>query len=451
MHIITIGINYKTAPIEVREKVAFAPNELQEAMCSLKYEKSILENIIVSTCNRTEIYAVVDQIHTGKYYLKRFLLKRFGLTDEELSPYLIIKTGNDAINHLFTVTSGLDSMIIGETQILGQVKDSYLLAQENKGIGTIFNHLFKQAITFAKKVHSETGIGENAVSVSYAAVELSKKIFSNLKGCNILIVGAGKMSNLALQNIYSQGVGKVTVINRTIETAVKLASQFNGSGKGLDSLEDALKEADIVISSTGSKDYVITENMIQRIEKARKGKPLFLVDIAVPRDIEPSIHNFDSVFLYDIDDLQGIVAENLAVREREAVKIKQSIAEEINDFQSWLSLLGVVPVISALREKALDIQADTMCSLERKLSHLSERDLKIIQKHTKSIVNQLLRDPIMKAKEMGASKQSEAQIALFKEIFNLDEILQEANNEKKLQASNEADTIHVKKQKLGYL
>jgi len=450
MHIITIGINHKTAPIEVREKVAFAPSELDVAMCSLKKEKSILENIIVSTCNRTEIYAVVDQIHTGQYYMKRFLLQRFGLRDEELSPYLIIKTGNEAINHLFTVTSGLDSMVIGETQILGQVKESFLLSQENHVTGTIFNQLFKQAITFAKKVHSETGIGENAVSVSYAAVELSKKIFSNLKGCNVLIVGAGKMSNLALQNLYSQGVGKVTVINRTTENAVKLASQFNGVGKGLESLEDCLKEADIVISSTGSKEYVITEKMIQRIEKKRKGKALFLVDIAVPRDIEPTIHNIDSTFLYDIDDLQGIVAENLAVREREAMKIKKSINEEIEDFQTWLSLLGVVPVISALREKALDIQADTMTSLERKLPHLSERDLKIIQKHTKSIVNQLLRDPIMKAKEMGSSKQSEAQIKLFKEIFNLDEMLQETNDEKQLQTNENADMIPAK-QKLGYL
>lgn len=450
MHIITIGLNYKTAPIEVREKVAFAPSELAEAMCSLKNEKSILENIIVSTCNRTEIYAVVDQIHTGQYYMKRFLLQRFGLKDEELSPYLIIKTGNDAIDHLFTVSSGLDSMVIGETQILGQVKDSYLLAQEDHVIGTIFNQLFKQAITFAKKVHSETGIGENAVSVSYAAVELSKKIFSNLKGCNVLIVGAGKMSNLALQNLYSQGVGKVTVINRTPENAVKLASQFNGVGKGLDSLENSLKEADIVISSTGSKEYVITEKMIQRIEKSRKGKPLFLVDIAVPRDIEPSIHNISSAFLYDIDDLQGIVAENLAEREKEAVKIKQSIADEIDQFQSWLSMLGVVPVISALREKALDIQSDTMTSLERKLPHLSERDLKVIQKHTKSIVNQLLRDPIMKAKEMGSTKQSEAQIALFKEIFNLDELLNESNEEKLMQTAKEKDTLRVK-QELGYL
>ncbi|WP_088068378.1 glutamyl-tRNA reductase [Gottfriedia luciferensis] len=450
MHIITIGIDYKTAPIEVREKVAFAPNELQDAMCSLKNEKSILENIIVSTCNRTEIYAVVDQIHTGQYYMKRFLLQRFGLTDEELSPYLIIRTGNDAINHLFNVTSGLDSMVIGETQILGQVKDSYLLAQDHHNIGTIFNHLFKQAITFAKKVHSETGIGENAVSVSYAAVELSKKIFNNLKGCNVLIVGAGKMSNLALQNLYSQGVGKVTVINRTVENAVKLADQFNGVGKGLESLDDSLKEADIVISSTGSKEYVITEKMIRRIEKSRKGKPLFLVDIAVPRDIEPSIHNIDSAFLYDIDDLQGIVAENLAEREREATKIKKDIVEEIDSFQSWLSLLGVVPVISALREKALDIQADTMNSLERKLPHLSERDLKIIQKHTKSIVNQLLRDPIMKAKEMGTSKHSEAQIALFKEIFNLDEILEDANDEIHVQTKQEKETISLKQQ-LGYL
>ncbi|KQL38053.1 glutamyl-tRNA reductase [Bacillus sp. FJAT-25509] len=450
MHIITIGINYKTAPVEVRERVAFAPNELQDAMNSLKNEKSILENIIVSTCNRTEIYAVVDQIHTGQYYMKRFLLQRFGLKDEELSPYLIIKTGDDAINHLFTVASGLDSMVIGETQILGQVKDSYLLAQENNVIGTIFNQLFKQAITFAKKVHSETGIGENAVSVSYAAVELSKKIFSNLKGCNVLIVGAGKMSNLALQNLYSQGVGKVTVINRTVENAVRLADQFNGIGKGLESLENALKEADIVISSTGSKEYVITEKMIRRIEKSRKGNPLFLVDIAVPRDIEPSIHHIDSAFLYDIDDLQGIVAENLAEREREAVKIKKSITEEIDIFQSWLSMLGVVPVISALREKALDIQADTMSSLERKLPHLSERDLKIIQKHTKSIVNQLLRDPIMKAKEMGTSKHSEAQIALFKEIFSLDEIFQESKDEKHMQTNKEKETISLK-QNLGFL
>ncbi|PGS48524.1 glutamyl-tRNA reductase [Bacillus sp. AFS041924] len=450
MHIITIGINYKTAPIEVREKVAFAPNELQDAMNSLKNEKSILENIIVSTCNRTEIYAVVDQVHTGQYYMKRFLLQRFGLKDEELSPYLIIKTGNDAITHLFNVASGLDSMVIGETQILGQVKDSYLLAQENNVIGTIFNHLFKQAITFAKKVHSETGIAENAVSVSYAAVELSKKIFSNLKGCNVLIVGAGKMSNLALQNLYSQGVGKVTVINRTVENAVKLAGLFNGNGKGLDSLESSLKEADIVISSTGSKEYVITENMMRRIEKSRKGKPLFLVDIAVPRDIEPSIHNIDSAFLYDIDDLQGIVAENLAEREREAIKIKKAIVEEIDNFQCWLSMLGVVPVISALREKALDIQADTMCSLERKLPHLSERDLRIIQKHTKSIVNQLLRDPIMKAKELGTSKHSEAQIALFKEIFSLDEFLEESKDEKHMQTKQEKETISLK-QNLGYL
>lgn len=448
MHIITIGINYKTAPVEVREKVAFAPDELEDAMLTLRNEKSILENIIVSTCNRTEIYAVVDQIHTGQYYMKRFLLNRFDLTDEELSPYLIIRTNEDAINHLFTVASGLDSMIIGETQILGQVKDSYLLAQENQCIGTIFNQLFKQAVTFAKKVHSETGIGENAVSVSYAAVELAKKIFSNLSGCHILIVGAGKMSNLALQNLYSQGVGKVTVINRTVENAIKLASQFDGVGKGLESLEESLKTADIVISSTGSKDYVITEKMIQRIEKSRKGKPLFLVDIAVPRDIEPSIHKMSSVFLYDIDDLQGIVAENLAEREKEAIQIKKSIVVEIDHFQSWLSLLGVVPVISALREKALDIQAETMVSLERKLPHLSERDLKIIQKHTKSIVNQLLRDPIMKAKEMGSSKHAEAQIALFKEIFNLEDSKEDVIEAKYMQANDEKIKV---KQNLGYL
>jgi len=434
MHIITIGINYKTAPVEVRERVAFEPSELADAMQQLKDEKSILENIIVSTCNRTEVYAVVDQLHTGQYYIKRFLLNYFGLQEDELSPYLTIKTEREAIQHLFYVASGLDSMIIGETQILGQIKDSFQLSQDNNCTGTIFNQLFKQAITFAKKVHSETAIGENAVSVSYAAVELSKKIFSDLNDCHVLIVGAGKMGNLALQNLYSNGIKKITVINRTVENAVNLAAQFNGIGKGFNELEESLKTADIVISSTGAKEYVITSSMINRIEKSRKGKPLFLVDIAVPRDIEPSIHKIGNVFLYDIDDLQGIVADNLAEREKEAVKIKEMIITEIENFNQWVNMLGVVPVISALREKALSVQAETMESIQRKLPNLSERDLKVLQKHTKSIVNQLLRDPIMKVKEMGISNNSGAELTLFKEIFNLvDEPEMEENAQKQSQ------------------
>ncbi|MBP0723906.1 glutamyl-tRNA reductase [Bacillus sp. RG28] len=419
MHIITIGINYKTAPVEVRERVAFGESELANAMQQLKEEKSILENIIVSTCNRTEVYAVVDQLHTGQYYIKRFLLNYFGLQEDELSPFLSIKTEREAIQHLFYVVSSLDSMVVGETQILGQIKDSFQLSQEHNCTGTIFNQLFKQAITFAKKVHSETAIGENAVSVSYAAVELAKKIFNDLNDCHVLIVGAGKMGNLALQNLYSNGIKKITVINRTVENAVNLATQFNGVGKGFNDLEESLKAADIVISSTGAKEYVITSSMINRIEKGRKGKPLFLVDIAVPRDIEPSIHKIGNVFLYDIDDLQGIVADNLAEREKEAVKIKQMIGTEIENFNQWVNMLGVVPVITALREKALSVQAETMESIQRKLPHLSERDLKVLQKHTKSIVNQLLRDPIMKVKEMGISNNSGAELTLFKEIFNL--------------------------------
>jgi len=431
MHIITIGINYKTAPVEVRERVAFGESELANAMQQLKEEKSILENIIVSTCNRTEVYAVVDQLHTGQYYIKRFLLNYFGLKEDELSPYLTIKTEREAIQHLFYVASGLDSMIIGETQILGQIKDSFQLSQENNCTGTIFNQLFKQAITFAKKVHSETAIGENAVSVSYAAVELAKKIFNDLNDCHVLIVGAGKMGNLALQNLYSNGIKKITVINRTVENAVNLAAQFNGVGKGFNELEESLKTADIVISSTGAKEYVITSSMINRIEKGRKGKPLFLVDIAVPRDIEPSIHKIGNVFLYDIDDLQGIVADNLAEREKEAVKIKQMIVTEIENFNQWVNMLGVVPVITALREKALSVQAETMESIQRKLPHLTEHELKVLQKHTKSIVNQLLRDPIMKVKEMGISNNSGAELTLFKEIFNLVDEPEEKENAQK--------------------
>ncbi|MFP5114436.1 glutamyl-tRNA reductase [Bacillaceae bacterium C204] len=428
MHTLVIGINYKTAPVEIRERLSFNEADLSDAIKKLNTKKSILENIILSTCNRTEIYAVVDQLHTGRYYIKEFLAEWFGLEQKEFSPFLFVYEDDGAIDHLFNVTCGLNSMVLGETQILGQVRTSFMLAQQEGTTGTVFNHLFKQAITLAKRAHSETDIGANAVSVSYAAVELAKKIFGSLANKHVLIFGAGKMGELAAQNLHGNGVKKVTVINRTYEKAIDLANRFSGKARKLAELEKAMVEADILISSTGAKDFVISKDMMVKVEKKRKGKPLFMVDIAVPRDLDPKIGELENVFLYDIDDLEGIVEANLQERKKAAEKIMLMIEKEIVEFKQWLGMLGVVPVISALREKAHVIQSETMVSLERKLPNLSERDLKVLNKHTKSIINQLLKDPILQAKELAARPDANQAMDLFMKIFNIEELVQEQHS-----------------------
>ncbi|MGX5646073.1 glutamyl-tRNA reductase [Bacillus cereus] len=420
MHILVVSVNYRTAPVEFREKLTFQAAELERAMTTLQNQKSVLENVIVSTCNRTEIYAVVDQLHTGRYYIKKFLADWFQLEIEEVAPYLTIFEQDGAIDHLFRVTCGLDSMVVGETQILGQIKDSFLEAQQVKATGTIFNELFKQVITLAKRAHSETTIGESAMSVSYAAVELGKKIFGELTDCHVLILGAGKMGELALQNLYGSGARKVTVMNRTLSKAEVMAEKYMGHAKSLSELQCALLEVDILISSTGASEYVITKEMMTKVEKMRSGRPLFMVDIAVPRDIDPAIDELEGSFLYDIDDLQGVVEANRAERLKEAEKIQFMIEEEIVLFKTWLSTLGVVPLISALRDKALAIQSETMVSLERKIPNLSDREKKVISKHTKSIINQLLKDPILVAKEIAAEEGASEKLALFAKIFDLE-------------------------------
>ncbi|GAF64108.1 glutamyl-tRNA reductase [Bacillus sp. TS-2] len=436
MHTLMIGLNYKTAPVEMREKFTFTNDELPIALSTLRNSKSILECVIISTCNRTEIYVVADQLHTGRHFTKTFLAEWFQLPKEEFTPFLNIKEGDQAIGHLLRVTSGLDSMILGETQILGQVRFSFFLAQEQQVTGTIFNHLFKQAITFAKKAHSNTEIGKHAVSVSYAAVELGKKIFGDFTKKNVLILGAGKMSELTAKHLHGNGAKEVTVINRTREKAEELAQRFSGIAMPYHKLEDTLVKADIIISSTGARDFVITKEMISNVLAKRKGRPLFMVDIAVPRDLDPAISDFEDVYLYDIDDLQNIVEGNLAERQKEAQKIELLLEGELDEFKIWLNTLGVVPIITALRTKALAIQAETMESIERKLPGLSIREKKVLSKHTKSIVNQLLREPITKVKELSGEDQAEEMLALFTKIFALE---QELEQQKKQERINEAE------------
>ncbi|WP_163537922.1 glutamyl-tRNA reductase [Gracilibacillus sp. YIM 98692] len=447
MHILTAGINYQTAPVEVREKLAFHEDTLTEAMNELKERKSILENVIVSTCNRTEIYAVVDQLHTGRYFLKQFLADWFDVDKEVFAPHLIIYENEAAVEHLFRLICGLESMIMGETQILGQVKQSFLQAQENKVTGTVFNELFKQAITIGKRSQRETNINENAVSVSYAAVELAKKIFTELKSKHIVIIGAGKMGELAAKNLYGSGAEKITVVNRTVEKAEDLADKFNGDARSTEALGELLIDADIVISSTGANQYMVQKDSYQSIEKQRKGRPLFLVDIAVPRDFDPKLAELEDVFLYDIDDLQDVVVANLEARKEAAQTIELWIEEEIVAFNHWIQTLGVVPVITALREQALTIQQDTMKSIERKMPNLTERERKVLNKHTKSIVNQLLKQPILQAKELAGQQDAEEALGLFKKIFDIEDEI-EGDSVKVFSENSNKKTNQAKYQKL---
>lgn len=436
MHTLVVGLNYRTAPVEIRERLSFVESTLPEAMEALQKQKSILENVIVSTCNRTEIYAVVDQLHTGRHYIKQFLADWFELPIVDFMDYLFIYENDAAFTHLFRVTAGIDSMVLGETQILGQVRASFLNAQTNGTTGTVFNHVFKQAITFAKRSHTETAIGENAVSVSYAAVELAKRIFGSLKRKHVVILGAGKMGELAIQNLYGSGVGKVTVVNRTFEKAEVLAGKFEGEAKSLQELQCVLLDADILISSTGASNYVIDHALMNDILRLRKAKPLFIVDIAVPRDIDPAVGDLPNVFLYDIDDMQGIVEANLAEREQAAATIERMIGQEYVAFENWLATLGVVPVITALRKKANQIQEQTMASIENKMPELTERERKILNKHTKSIINQLLKDPILQVKEIANTRKANEQLQLFQTIFGIEEAV-EAEKEEAQQLEKE--------------
>ncbi|GIM44639.1 glutamyl-tRNA reductase [Collibacillus ludicampi] len=425
MNIMAVGLNYRTAPVEIRERFSLSPSDLSESINLLAQEKAIRERVIISTCNRTEVYAVVDHPSDGKRSIQSFLEYISGVRVEDFSPYIYTYVDQDAVRHLFRVACGLDSMILGETQILGQVRDSFLFAQQNGYTGAIFNNLFKRAVTVAKRAHTETDIGKNAVSVSYAAVELAKKIFEELTNKTVLIIGAGKMSELTVKHLHSAGARRVLVVNRTLERAKELAIKFRGEAFDMGHLGLALKQADIVISSTGSDHYIVTKPMLTEIMRLRRGRALFLIDIAVPRDLDPEINKLTNVYLYDIDDLEGVIAVNLQERAKEAEKIGYIIGEEMASFKQWLNTQAVIPLIAALRDKGEQIQRSVMKSLVNKLPDLSERDKWVLEKHTKLIVNQLLHEPIQHVKELALETNSELYLEAFARIFGLQPIQEE--------------------------
>jgi glutamyl-tRNA reductase len=346
MRLTLVGLSHKTAPVAIRERLAFPAEGQAEALSLLTSSDTVSEAVIVSTCNRTEIYAVTAAAAEGSDAIVDFVCGYKGIDRAELSPYLYSSYGEAAVRHLFRVVASLDSMVVGEPQILGQVKEAYEHSFESAATGRVFNRLFRQSFEVGKRVRTETAIGENAVSISYAAVELAKKVFDTLAGRTVLILGAGKMSELTAKHLVSCGAARILVANRTRSRAEELAELFGGVAVPFESLYDHLAKADIVISSTAATEFVITKARLEPAMRSRRGRPLFLIDIAVPRDIDPAVNDLDDAYLYDIDALNHVVEANLEERAREAARAEIIIAEEIGAFQRWLDSMEVVPTIA---------------------------------------------------------------------------------------------------------
>lgn len=422
MFVVAVGLNHRTAPVEIREQLAFARHNLPGALKQLRAEAGVEGCVILSTCNRTEIYVACQQEETGIRAGKNFLGQSWRMDLKKLEGYLYTLNTRHTVRHLFRVAGGLDSMILGEDQVLAQVAEAYEIARGTGTTNNILNTLWQQAITVGKRVRTETRIDRNTVSISYAAVELARQVFhGNLQGRTVLVIGAGKMSTLAARYLKDKGVTTVLVSNRSYDRALELAAKIGGRAVRLDALEDYLSQADIVISCTAASHYILHREQIARARAraARPDSPLMLIDIAVPRDIEPSAGDLPGVKLYDIDDLQQVVLANLEERQHAARQAEGIITEEIDAFFRWLGSLYVVPTIIALKEKAEAIKKEELERACNRLGELTPRQKKIIGSLANTIVNQLLHDAVVNLKKAALTPRGHLYAEALHELFNL--------------------------------
>jgi glutamyl-tRNA reductase len=417
-NIIILGVNHKTAPVAIREQLAFSGDSALP-FSELMAMEGATECCILSTCNRVEIIVVSREPEKTALLLRRFLFGKSSITDQESEKYCYLHRGQDAITHLFRVGASLDSMIVGEPQILGQLKQAYKASSEENCTGAILNRFLHKSFSVAKRVRTETNIGGNAVSISYAAVELAKKIFGDLQGKTVMLIGAGEMAELAAEHLVNQGISEVVVVNRTFENAVKLAQRFNGRAAGLDDLISQLENIDILISSTGATDLVLKKEDVAPVMNQRMNRPLFLIDIAVPRDLDEKLNKLDNVYLYDIDDLTHVVDINKGERDKEAGRGERIVTEETMKFVQWMEGMEITPSIIELRKKA-----DTICKaeIERTLGNikdLSPKGKKSIEKMAGAIASKMLHDPIHYMKSDHPGDKGE-KLAFIRELFDLD-------------------------------
>ncbi|MDH4185608.1 MAG: glutamyl-tRNA reductase [Nitrospira sp.] len=420
MHIVVVGLSHKTAPVEIREKLAVPESRMGEAMTRLCSYRGVREGIVLSTCNRVEVYAVVDEIETGYGRIQEFLADaHMSLSSEQLTPHLYWHQGDRAISHLFRVASSLDSMVVGESQILGQIKDAFDIALTHKATGIILNKVVKKAISVAKRVRTETKIAEMAVSVSYAAVELAKKIFSDLSEKTVLLVGAGEMAKLAAKHFIASGVRHVRVTTRNPQHGLALADRFGGTAVPFEQFREDMASADIVLVSTGAAHYLVSEDDVQRSVKQRMNRPMFLIDISVPRNIDPAVRHVDNAFLFDIDDLKARVEQNRGGRLQEAEKAERMVVDEVGIVRQWLQSLEVTPTIMALRTKADDVKRVEVEKALGRLPNLSASERELVEAMASSIVNKLIHNTMVTLKAEVSSSDGAAFIEAARRFFSL--------------------------------
>lgn len=420
MEIIIVGLSHKTAPVEIREKISFPGQKLEDALRQLCSWEAIKEGIILSTCNRVEIIVYTEDQESGTQAVKEFISKYHKLPLTDFESHLYIYTYQKAIRHIFCVACSLDSMIVGEPQILGQLKEAYNKAFECKTTGVILNNLLTKSFSVGKKIRSETGIAQNAVSVSFAAVELAKKIFSELNNKTVMVIGTGEMSELVAQHLVANGAKQVLVANRTHQRAVEFAEKFKGEAIEYDSLAQEIHRADIVISSTGAPHFILHYDQINDVIHKRKYEPMFFIDIAVPRDIDPKINDIDNVYLYDIDDLDSVVQANIKERQKEAKIAEEMLEKDVVQFAAWLSSLDVVPVIVSLRKKLEEIRTQELNKAMSRLGELSDKEKNAVEALTSGIINKVLHHPTVVLKQQANSDEIHYYLEAARKLFNLE-------------------------------
>jgi len=413
------GVSHKTAPVEVRERLAFAPETLPAALTDLKSRNGVAEAVILSTCNRVEITLTTDDRSDPQAIVDSFLADSKNIGGPSIAAHLYRHEGRDAIHHLFRVAASLDSMVVGEPQILGQLKTAYASAKDCGSLHGWLDGLMTRAFGVAKRVRSETGVGQMAVSISYAAVELARKIFGSLSNRTIMIVGAGKMSELAARHLRNSGASHVFVTNRTHERAVEMAAMFQGTPVEYTRFIGMLPEVDIVITSSGAPHYILHKDEMQRVIAARRNKPMFLIDIAVPRNIEPTVNDVDNVYLYDIDDLQEVVNSNLRERMKEADHAEIMVTEEVDRMMARLKVAEVTPTIVGLQDQLEHIRAAELDKMRRKCGPLTPEMEHAIEAMTRAIINKVAHGPISELRNQAGQPEGAHVVAAIRKAFHL--------------------------------
>ncbi len=434
--IILLGLSHKTAPVEIRERVASISADDRTPLDWLPQLKKIDELFFLSTCNRVEFLFTTDEVQEGIDEISSKISLEIGQPLSSIQGHIYIYYNLEAVKHVFRVAASLDSMVVGEPQILGQIKDAYRESVDHRTSSVILNRLLHKSFSVAKRIRTETRIGSYAVSISYAAVELAKKIFGSLENKSVLLIGAGEMAELAAEHLIHNGVSRIYVANRTLERAMELAARFRGTTVPFDQIPENLEVVDIIISSTGASDFILHYDEVKSRMRARRNRPLFFIDIAVPRDIEPEVGEIDNVYLYDIDSLQGLVELNLNERRKEAERAEHIIEEEALKFDNWLKTLEVVPTIVALKEKAEKIRQREIRKTMLQLANNSQNLEESLEVLTRSIINKLLHDPILFLKRKSVRESKNLYVDLVQSLFNLHEIQENKESVDKRSRSN---------------